>query len=108
MCDHARAIGVEMFKVYRDRAGEWRWRLRAANGRIVADSGEGYSSRTNAERAVQTFRALVETAQVRVAPPRRIVRPKPQPAPLLRAIRPKPQPAAPLLAALMAQRQQRP
>lgn len=24
---------------------EWRWRLRASNGRIVADSGEGYSSR---------------------------------------------------------------
>jgi len=27
---------------YRDKAGEWRWRLKATNGRIVADSGEGY------------------------------------------------------------------
>jgi uncharacterized protein YegP (UPF0339 family) len=30
------------FQVYEDRAGEYRWRLRASNGRIVADSGEGY------------------------------------------------------------------
>ena len=29
---------------YRDHKGEWRWRLVAANGRIIADSGEGYSN----------------------------------------------------------------
>lgn len=29
---------------YRDAAGEWRWRLKASNGRIIADSGEGYST----------------------------------------------------------------
>jgi uncharacterized protein YegP (UPF0339 family) len=27
---------------YKDAKGEWRWRLVAANGRIIADSGEGY------------------------------------------------------------------
>jgi uncharacterized protein YegP (UPF0339 family) len=27
---------------YQDAKGEWRWRLVAANGRIIADSGEGY------------------------------------------------------------------
>ena len=27
---------------YKDGKGEWRWRLRARNGRTVADSGEGY------------------------------------------------------------------
>lgn len=41
--------------VYRDRAGEWRWRIKAANGRIVADSGEGYTSRANACRAARRF-----------------------------------------------------
>lgn len=30
------------FYVYQDRAGEWRWRLYAANHRVLADSGEGY------------------------------------------------------------------
>lgn len=39
------------FRIYSDNAGEWRWRLVAANGRIVADSAEGYVSRRNALRA---------------------------------------------------------
>ncbi len=30
------------FTVYRDKRKEWRWRLTASNGRILADSGEGY------------------------------------------------------------------
>jgi len=29
---------------YKDHKGEWRWRLKASNGRIIADSGEGYRS----------------------------------------------------------------
>jgi uncharacterized protein YegP (UPF0339 family) len=28
--------------VYRDKSGEWRWRRTAANGELVATSGEGY------------------------------------------------------------------
>jgi uncharacterized protein len=27
---------------YKDSKGEWRWRRKAANGRILADSGEGH------------------------------------------------------------------
>lgn len=30
------------FELFRDKKKEWRWRLRARNGRIVATSGEGY------------------------------------------------------------------
>jgi hypothetical protein len=28
--------------LYRDTAGEWRWKAIAGNGKTVADSGEGY------------------------------------------------------------------
>ncbi len=35
-------------QVYQDTAGGWRWRIRAENGRIVATSGEGYSSHAKA------------------------------------------------------------
>jgi uncharacterized protein YegP (UPF0339 family) len=42
------------FQVYQDRAGEWRWRLRSANGQIVADSAEGYTRRRDVERAIET------------------------------------------------------
>jgi uncharacterized protein len=40
------------FYVYRDAAGEWRWRLRASNDKIIADSGEGYYSQEGCESAV--------------------------------------------------------
>ncbi|GAB3412433.1 hypothetical protein GCM10027435_05130 [Haloparvum alkalitolerans] len=40
------------FEVYEDQGGEWRWRLRHRNGNILADSGEGYASRSAAEDAV--------------------------------------------------------
>ncbi len=33
------------YVLFKDDAGEWRWHLRAANGRIIADSGEGYRSK---------------------------------------------------------------
>lgn len=39
------------FEVYKAADG-WRWRIKAANGRIVADGGEAYASRRNARRAV--------------------------------------------------------
>ena len=47
------------FETYVDKAGEFRWRLRAPNGLIVADSAEGYAKKGNAIRAAETVRALV-------------------------------------------------
>lgn len=49
------------FEIYPDKSGDWRWRLRAANGRIVADSAEGYASKRNVNRAITTF---VDTAEL--------------------------------------------
>jgi uncharacterized protein YegP (UPF0339 family) len=37
------------FVVYPDISGQYRWRLKAANGRIVADSGESYVSKQGAK-----------------------------------------------------------
>jgi uncharacterized protein YegP (UPF0339 family) len=51
-------------QVYEDRAGEWRWRLRHRNGRIVADSGEGDGSRYGARNAVERVRERVDGATV--------------------------------------------
>ena len=36
------------FIVFKDVAGEWRWRLVATNGNIIATSGEGYKNRSHA------------------------------------------------------------
>jgi uncharacterized protein YegP (UPF0339 family) len=46
------------FHVYRARRGillrtQWRWRLKAKNGLVIATSGEGYSNKGDALRAIQ-------------------------------------------------------
>ena len=33
---------IAKFRYYQDRAGLWRWRLRAPNSEIIAESGQGY------------------------------------------------------------------
>jgi uncharacterized protein len=38
--------------VYQDAAAEWRWQLRAANQRIIADSGEGYCDKQDCLHAI--------------------------------------------------------
>lgn len=53
--------------VYEDDQGEWRWRLIAPNGRILADSGEGYASRANARRAA--LRAFLKALRTRTGDP---------------------------------------
>ena len=46
-------------EIYRDRRGEWRWRLRASNGRILADSGEGYRRLASARHAAERVRSIL-------------------------------------------------
>ncbi len=36
--------------VYKDFHGKWRWTRRAANDRVVGDSGEGYENKAHAFR----------------------------------------------------------
>lgn len=54
------------YEVFRDAEDEWRWRLRAKNGEIVAQS-EGYPSKSNAERGARDARAAARWAIVEVA-----------------------------------------
>lgn len=39
----------DMFEVYQDKRGEWRWRRKASNGAIVGAASEGYDRRTDCE-----------------------------------------------------------
>ncbi|MFQ3318137.1 MAG: hypothetical protein ACI8UR_000649 [Natronomonas sp.] len=43
-------------RLYRDRGSEWRWRLVHDNGNVLADSGEGYSSRQKARQGLDSVR----------------------------------------------------
>lgn len=46
------------FVVYKDKKGQFRWRLQAKNGRILAQ-GESHTRKTSAERSVYAVRAAV-------------------------------------------------
>ncbi len=45
------------FELYRDKAGEHRWRLLHQNGNILATSSEGYSSKAAALKCIDNVKA---------------------------------------------------
>ena len=51
------------FEVYQDEEGEWRWRLRATNGQLLADAGEGFASRASVFRSIEAVREAVAEAK---------------------------------------------
>lgn len=54
------------FDIFEDKAGQWRWRLIADSGRIVADGAEGYTRKADVERAVHAVIQGVLTVEVEV------------------------------------------
>jgi len=50
------------FEIYTDANGQYRWRLTAGNGEILADSGEGYHNKADCENGLQNFRSLLSGA----------------------------------------------
>jgi len=49
------------FEIYKDRVGEYRFRLRAPNGEIVAVS-EGYETKAGCENGVSAVKEYAPTA----------------------------------------------
>lgn len=47
-------------EVYRDGGGDWRWRIRADNHEIIAESGEGYVDRDYCVHMASRFNPLAE------------------------------------------------
>ena len=52
------------FWKYRDPANHWRWTLEAANGRKIANSGEGYWNEADCDHAINLVKGS-STAPVR-------------------------------------------
>lgn len=44
-----------VFEIYQDRSGEWRFRLKAKNGEIIA-TGEGYKTKQGCIRGVESVK----------------------------------------------------
>lgn len=54
------------FEIYKDTAGYYRWRFKAGNGQIIADSGEGYVRQTDCEAGINLVKQYASVAQVTV------------------------------------------
>lgn len=54
------------FEVYQDKQNQWRWRLKAENGEILADSGEGYHNKIDALAAVSLIQREAQFAETKV------------------------------------------
>jgi uncharacterized protein YegP (UPF0339 family) len=49
---HAEDAPKLKFEVFQDKAGEYRWRLKAANGAVLATPGQGYKDKAAAKHGV--------------------------------------------------------
>jgi uncharacterized protein len=49
------------FELYKDKKGEFRWRLRHANGNILATSSEGYKSKASASKCIEIVKNSAES-----------------------------------------------
>jgi hypothetical protein len=44
------------FEITKDSAGEYRWRLRAPNGQIIAVSGEGFKQKDGCKNGIASVK----------------------------------------------------
>ena len=51
------------FQIYQDARGEWRWRF-LQNGRVTADSGEGYETKSGARKAIRKLSLMMFFSKV--------------------------------------------
>ena len=59
---------MDTVQIYADDSGEYRWRRRSENGRIVADSGESY---TRAADCLEAAEAVFEGQMLEYQVPER-------------------------------------
>lgn len=56
--------GADMkFEIYKDKAGEFRFRIVATNGNILASS-EGYSAKASAKNAIERIKSDAAKAEI--------------------------------------------
>lgn len=52
------------FEVFQDKAGEYRWRLQAANNEVIADSNEGYKSKASCLNGIASVKRIAGDAPI--------------------------------------------
>ncbi len=52
------------FELYKGADGEFRWRLRSANGQVIATGGEGYTRKDGAHNGIEAVKRDAPAAAV--------------------------------------------
>ena len=52
------------FEIYKDKSGEFRWRLVHTNGQVIANSGEGYKAKADAQGGIDSVKQNAPNATV--------------------------------------------
>src|SRR5262245_59213302 len=52
-----KAAGAMKFEVYQDAGSQFRWRLKAANGQILATAGESFPSKAAAKSSIDRLKS---------------------------------------------------
>ncbi|WP_298866532.1 YegP family protein [Microbacterium sp.] len=53
------------YELYQDKGGDWRFRLKAGNGEVIA-TGQGYSSKSGALNGIDSVRRNADSDVVEV------------------------------------------
>jgi large subunit ribosomal protein L21 len=61
--DEAEATASRAFEIFEDKAGQWRWRLRARNGELVAMSEQGFTTKSGVVRSLDVVRRNTADAE---------------------------------------------
>ncbi len=51
------------FEIYKDKKGQFRWRLLANNNQVIA-SGEGYTSKASCKNGIESVRKNAPKAEI--------------------------------------------
>jgi len=54
---------IQGFEIFEDKAGKWRWRLRASNGELVAVPEQGFASKSGVVKALDVVRRNAAEAE---------------------------------------------
>jgi uncharacterized protein YegP (UPF0339 family) len=63
----ARGAAGATFEIYEDARKEYRWRLKAANGQVIATSGQGYKAKADCRHGIEVVQKEAANAKVEEA-----------------------------------------
>lgn len=58
------AAVTAVFELYKDNAGEFRFRLKTGDGVLLATSGKGYKTKADCQKVIDTIKSTVSRARV--------------------------------------------